>query len=186
MGSAMAAAVGAPPSAGGMFSTLGSAIATWALSGLQVNPGAMAAASGVVSGVGSFTATGSAEDLGTALATAMGVPATATEAKATWVKVGGALINHFETYGVANGTGFSAGVPLTGASTLVWTSPVFVPTLSSQLEVTDPVAAVALEAFGTVLLAHILANAVLVSISLSGPPMSAPPTGPVVGTGTIT
>jgi hypothetical protein len=188
MGSAMAAAVGSTaPASGAMFAVLGDTIAAWALTNIEVNPGAMAVSSGAVAGIGSFSVTGSAAELGAALAAAMTIPASATDSIAVWVAVAGALISHFENFGQANGAGLTQGAVLGGQGTLLWASPVFVPPLATVMTppVTDPVAALALEAFGAALLLHIQTNAAIVAVSLSGAPLSGPADGPVTGTGSI-
>jgi hypothetical protein len=168
-----------------MFATLGGVIADWAPAHIAVNPGAMAAVSGAVAGLGTFTVDGTAEELRDLFCTAMGIGATATDSRATWLAVAQALIDHFDNYGQANGTGLTSGTPCAGQGTVQWLSPTFIPPLATRLDVSDAVAAVALEAFAVALLAHIQTNASVVSISLSGPPMSAPTDGPVAGTGTI-
>jgi hypothetical protein len=187
LGSVLASAVGAPSAIGSFFATVGGVIAAWAPENIQVQPGAMAAASGAVSGLGSFSVSGTKEDLGNSLATALAIPLDADMARARWITVAEALIGHFEDYGQANGTGLSSGSPLTGAGTLQWTSPIFVPLLSGRLEVSEPVSAAAVDAFGAQLLNHISSNAAVVAISLADPPvpLSAPTDGPVTGTGTI-
>jgi len=185
IGSIMAAAVGAPASAGGMFAALGTAIQGWAVSKVTVVPTTMAAVGGVVSGLGIFTVTGDAVELGGLLADALTLPVDATSAREVWIATAQALIDHFTSYGQVNGTGFTSGVPLAGAGTVVWTSPVFVPPLAVRIGVSDPVAGALLALFEAQLLLYIQTNANVVSVSLSGPPMSAPTDGPVAGTGTI-
>jgi len=185
LGSALSSAVGAPASAGSVFSTLGQTVASWAPANIIVQPGAMAASSGAVAGIGTFDVKGSAGELGALFADALGVPVTATDSRATWVTIAQALIDHFNDYGQANGTGFTSGTPLAGAGTLQWLSPTFIPSLASRLNVTNAVSAAALEAFAVALLAHIKTNASVVSVSLTGVPMSAPSDGPVTGTGSL-
>lgn len=186
LGSVLASAVGAPASAGSFFATLGGVVADWAPAHIQVKPGAMVAVSGAVAGIGSFSVDGTKEELGALFADALSIPATAPDARAKWVATAEALIDHFNDFGQANGTGLTSGVPLCGgAGTMQWLSPTFVPPLAARLEVTDPIAAAALEAFALQLLSHIQTNASVVALSLSGLPLSAPPDGPVTGTGTI-
>lgn len=187
LGSALALAVGAPPSAGGMFAALGGVIASWAPANIQVNPGAMTAASGAVSGLGSFTVNGEAAELGALFCDALTIPITATDSRAVWLAVAQAIVDHLNNFGIANGTGFSSGVPLTGAGTVSFASPVFVPPLALRFTppVTDPVAAALLVLFDTALIAYLTANASVSAISLSGPALSAPSDGPVTGSGTI-
>lgn len=185
LGNALAGAVGAG-AAGSFFGQLGSVIASWAPANIQVNPGAMAAVSGAVAGLGSFTVVGTAADLGGQIATALGIPADAALSRATWVSFAQALIDHLTNYGQANGAGLTSGAPVVGgAGTVAFTAPAFAPPLAGVLGVAEPVAAGMLEAFGAALISHIQTNASVVGLSLSGPPMSAPSDGPVVGTGTI-
>jgi hypothetical protein len=187
LGSVLASAVGAPAEVGGFFATLGGVIASWAPANITILPGAMVAAGGAVSGIGIFTVAGDPNELGNNIAAALGIePAPPLDsARQKWRDFAAAFCDQLETLGQANGTGLSAGVPLAGAGTVVFTTPVFVPPLSQSLAVTEPVSAAALEAFGAMLLSFIQTNAQVVSLSLSGPPLSAPPDGPVIGTGTI-
>lgn len=185
LGTLLAGAVGAPGVAGAFFQTVGAVVAAWAPENVIVNAGAMAAVGGAVSGLGTFTVGGSKEDLGGRIATALGIPPTATDTRAVWIAFAGALIDHFNGFGKANGTGLTSGNPCGGAGKVQWTSAVFVPPLAVQMSVAEPVAAGLIEAFGTQLFAHIQTNASVVSASLSGPPLSAPSDGPVTGTGTI-
>lgn len=185
IGAVMAAAVGAPVSAGGMFSALGTVLQSWAVSHIVVLPGAMAAAGGVVAGVGAFSANGDAVELGTLFADALTIPADAAESRAVWIATAQAVIDHFNNFGQADGTGFTSGSPLAGAGKVVWTAPAFVPPLAVRIGVSDPVAGALLALFEAQILAYIALNANVVAVSLSGPPMSAPSDGPVAGTGTI-
>jgi hypothetical protein len=193
IGNVLASAVGAPAAAGGFFAILGGVIKTWALEHLKVNPGAMVAASGSVSGLGTFsTIDTDANQLGVAFCEALSIPvkpanagADAPDPREKWIVTAGALINHFETYGQANGTGLASGSPCTGAGTIQWSSPVFIPLLSQQLGLSDPLAIIAVDAFSAMLLNYIETNGTVVSISLTGAPLSAPTDGAVTGTGTI-
>jgi hypothetical protein len=187
LGDVLASAVGAPSAVSGFFQQVGAVIASWAPANIQVIPGAMAATGSAVSGIGSFNVQGTKEDLGGRLADALLIPADAAPSRAKWVGVAGALIDHFNDYGQANGTGLLSGSPCTGAGTVAFTAPTFIPALSSVLGVGEPVAAGLLEAFALQLVSYIQANAIVVAVSLTIPPvpLSAPANGPVVGTGTI-
>ena len=185
MGDAMAAAVGAPASAGGFFKTIGGVIASWSLEHVKVKPGAMVAASGAVSGIGTFEVEELGNELGNLFADALSIPANAGDARAKWIATAEGLIDHFNNFGQADGTGLTSGTPCGGAGKVVFTAPVFVPPLAVRLDVSDPIAAAALEAFALQLVSHIQTNAIVIGISLSGPPLSAPPDGAVTGTGTI-
>lgn len=185
LGGILASAVGAPPSAGDLFNKVGAVIASWAPAHISVKPGAMAASSGNVSGLGSFAVEGSKEELGGLFSDALGLPADATAARAKWITVAGGLIDHFNNFGQANGTGLTSGSPCGGAGTVQWAAPTFVPTLTQRLDVTDAIAGGLLEVFALQLLNHIKTKASVVALSLSGAPLSAPTDGPVTGTGTI-
>lgn len=185
LGNVLASAVGAPASVGGFFATLGGIIASWAPENIQVNPGAMVAASGAISGLGTFTVVGDPAELGNDIATALDIPADAADARAEWVTFASAFCDHLETYGKPNGAGLTSGSPCGGAGTVQFTAAVFVPPLAQTMAVTDVVAAAGIEAFGTMLLSFIRDNAAVVGLSLSGSPLSAPPDGPCTGTGTI-
>lgn len=185
LGSLLAGAVGAPSAVGSFFATLGGVVAAWAPANIQVKPTAMAAASGSVSGTGKFSVVGEALDLGNAICDALTIPPNAPDARAVWIKFADAFISHLETYGVANGTGLTSGAPCGGAGKVTFSSPVFVPPLAVTLAVTHPVSAAGLESFAAGFITHIQANAAVVGLSLSGPPLSAPADGPVTGTGTI-
>jgi hypothetical protein len=187
LGSVLAGAVGAPSSAGSLFAKLGGQIADWAPAHIVVKPGVMVAASGAVAGLGTFEVNGTKEDLGALFANVLEIPATASDARAKWITVAEALIDHFNDYGQANGTGLTSGAPCGGVGTLQWKSPTFVPPLAQRLEVDDVVAAAALEAFAVQLLSHIQTNASVVAISLADPPLplTAPTDGAVTGSGSI-
>lgn len=189
LGSILASAAGVPASIGGFFAQVGTVIAEWAPANIKVLPGAMAAVSGAVSGLGTFVITGDPAELGARLADALTIPADAAEAREYWVRVAGAICRHLETCGQANGTGMSSGVPLTGKGKILFTAPTFIPPLSVVLGVTEPVSAAGLEAFAAQMVAYIQANGAVISAALPGdpplPPLSAGPDGPVSGTGTI-
>ncbi len=187
LGDALAAAVGAPPSAGAMFAALGGVIASWALSNIQVNPGAMAAASGTVSGIGTFSVTGDASELGALFCTALTIPESATDSRAVWVATAQSFIDHLENFGQPNGTGLTSGIPCGGTGTVAFSAPTFIPPLALVYTppTTDPVAAAGLVVFATTLVSFITSNAIVIPVSLSGPPLSAPTDGAVTGTGTI-
>lgn len=185
LGNVLASAVGAPSSVGSFFALLGGAIAEWAPQNIQVNPGSMAAASGAVSGTGSFSVVGEASELGNLMADRLTIPADAADARAVWVAFAQAIIDQFENFGVANGTGLTSGSPCGGAGTISFSVAAFVPPLASSLTVADAIAAALLEAFGAMLLSFIQTNGTVVGLSLSGPPLSAPTDGPCTGTGTI-
>ncbi len=185
LGAAMSAAVGAPPSAAGLFQILGETLVNWSLVNIQVNAGAMAASGGSVSGFGNFTVLGSAAELGALFADALGIASTPPEARLVWVEVAEAVVDHFSNFGQANGSGLTSGTPCGGAGTVEWTSAVFLPPLATQISVTDAVAAALLELFGIALLDHIRSNASVVAASLTGAPLSAPTNGAVTGTGSI-
>jgi hypothetical protein len=186
LGDVLAAAVKAPAAAGSFFQMIGQVIAAWAPEHIAVLPGAMAATSGAVSGLGTFRVDGDAEDLGGRFCDVLKIPPAATEAREKWVATAAALIDHFNDFGQANGTGLTSGSPCGGQGTVQWQVPSFVPPLSVRLKVHDLKAAAALEIFSLQLLQHIASNAAVVGLSLSGPPLSAPTDGVCTGSGTIT
>lgn len=192
MGAAILAAIGNPdPAAIPVFATLGDTIGAWSITNMNCKPGLMVSAGAAVSGFGSLEAVGEASDLGAALATAMQDPS--EDGIETWTKFATALLSHFETFGQINPASFVApspsGGPLTGTGTIQFSSLVFSPLLSSQLDVEEPVAAAMLEVFGAQILSHIAASAVVVPLTTHAPfiPFTAPAGGgPISGAGAIT
>lgn len=192
MGAAILTAIGNPdPAAVLEFATLGDTIGAWSITNMNCKPGSMASAGAAVSGFGTLEAVGSAADLGTKLATAMHDPSDG--GIATWTKFATALLDHFETYGQINPASFVAptpsGGPLTGTGTIQFTSLVFTPLLSSQLDVTEAAAAAMLEIFGAQILSHIATNALVVPLTTHAPfiPFTAAAGGgPITGAGAIT
>jgi hypothetical protein len=191
MGAAILTAIGNPdPAAIPAFATLGDTIGLWSITNMNCTPGLMVAAGSAVSGFGALEAVGSASDLGTALATAMQDPS--EDGIRTWTKFATALLSHLETFGQVNPAPFVAppsGGPLTGTGLIQFTSLVFLPLLSSQLEVEEPVAAAMLEVFGAQILSHIATNALVVPLTTHAPfvPFTAPSGGgSITGAGAIT
>lgn len=191
MGALILTAIGNPdPAAVPAFATLGDTIGAWSITNMNCTPGLMTASGSAVSGFGALEAVGEASDLGTALAIAMQDPS--EDGIATWTKFAIALLSHLETFGQINPALFvaaPAGGPLTGTGTIQFTSLVFAPLLSSQLEVTETAAAAMLEIFGAQILSHIATHAVVVPLTTHAPfiPFTAPSGGgPITGAGAIT
>jgi hypothetical protein len=192
MGAAILLAIGnLDPAAVPAFATLGDTIALWVPTNVQCQPGTMTSAGAAVSGFGTLSVEGEAADLGVLLATAMQDPS--ADGIETWTKFATALLSHLETYGQVNGSTFAAptptGGPLTGTGLIQFTSVVFTPLLSSQLDVAEPLAAAMLEVFGAQILAHIALNASVIPLTTFLPFVpytAAPGGGPITGAGAIT
>lgn len=189
LGGLLGSAVGAPPAGGPFFGKLGEVIAAWGLTNIVVKPGLMVAAGSAVTGAGVISVIGAKEELGLKFAQAIGAVDSGNVAK--WTVVAGALISHLETFCTVNPSSFVAspsGGPLTGAGTLVFSSPSFVPPLATQLDLNDPGNLVALAAFNAALIGHLQTNAAVVGVALVTPfiPLTSPNGGgPITGTGSL-
>lgn len=172
------------------FAGLADALGAWCLTNCTCLPGTMVAAGTAVSGAGLLTfPSDGAGTLGPALATAMKDPSAG--GVLYWTRFASALLGHMTAFGQVNPSTFAAapaGGPLTGTGTVAFTSLVFAPPVSSQLGVSDAVAAAMLEVFGAQLLTGIKQYAQALPIALTTPfvPFTAPPGGgPITGAGSL-
>jgi hypothetical protein len=186
----MAALGSVDPAAIPNFSLMNNTIGSWCLSNVYVLPGSMVASGGVVTGTGTIATASDGTDLGQQLAVAMGDPS--EQGVQYWTKLARALVAHMTAFGQVVGSTFGApspSGPLTGTSTVSFSSMVMVPLLSVQMGVTDVTAAALLEVMGVQTLTGIQQNASVVPISIQAPflPLTNPTDGsPVTGTGSIT
>jgi hypothetical protein len=195
IGAAILAAIGnVDPAAVLSFTSLATTIGVWCASNINCLPGTMVRAGTAVAGQGLLTSAGGggAADLGPKLAVAMGDPS--ENGVTTWTRFATALIAHMEAFGSVNPASFvspagPSGGPLTGTGLVAFASVVFAPPLSTQLGVSEPVAAAMLEVFGAQILTQIAATAVIVPATVMAPLVpytSAADGAPIVGAGAIT
>lgn len=160
----------------GFFGT----IATWLPANTIILSGALVSASGVISGFGLFSF--STRTLGVSLASAVG--STDAAAIANWTDIGNAILSHLETNGKAMGTGLSApplGGPVVGVGSVVCPVGSLGTSLASAAQSVD---APGIAGWNAV--ASVLADFIATANFLPAPiPFVAPPSGPIVGTGTI-
>jgi hypothetical protein len=183
LGAAFALAGGCNPLGALAANGMAAAMASWIVSNAKTLPGAMTGSGGSVTGHGAITFTGSSASFGAALAA--GIPAVDPASITKWTTIGNAVMNHMMTFGSINPGGFSystsTGGPVTGVGTVIFSSLVMVPLLSSAMGFADAANILTWLAISNAILGHIAANGAALSLGFT----CAAGGGPLVGFSTI-
>lgn len=182
LGVALQSATGTTDGAGAIaWLGVANAICTWLPANCAVNPGAMIAASGAVTGFGTLAFT-DATSFGKALAAGAG--STDSKGIEKWTNIGKAIVAHLTNFGQVNPNLFVSipvtGGAVTGTGLVQFSNAVLGPFLSASIAASDLPALAIWMLLGTVIVSHLVANTLVLASSFTSPPV-----GPLVGTGKI-